>query len=239
MRVTLIAQTKFERLSASARTHNVWYPSDGTTDADALAEFAGRNCYQSWHRPNPSTRTSAGYHENVLEHGHFSIYEHASFTILAERVSRALTHELVRHRHVSPSQLSQRFVDSLLGGLPVIPPALRDDEEAVDRLNRVYADALADYDALVSDLTARGLPRKQAREAARSVLPNMTPTSVVLTGNVRAWRELVVKRIDPAADAEMQEFAQRVLHLLRRVAPDSVQDLAHLEVPEEVTHGSA
>ena len=85
----------------------------GTTDADggqALAEFAGRACYESWHKPNPATATNAGYLRHILEVGHLSVLEHGSVTLYLRGVSRSLTHELVRHRHLSFSQLSQRYV---------------------------------------------------------------------------------------------------------------------------------
>ncbi len=85
-----------------------------TTDADggqALVEFAGRACYQSWDKPNPATATNAGYVAHLLEAGHLSVLEHGTATFYFTGVSRSLTHELVRHRHFSYSQLSQRYVD--------------------------------------------------------------------------------------------------------------------------------
>ena len=86
---------------------------DWSTDAEggqALAEFAGRACYQSWHKPNPATATNAGYLAHILEVGHLSVLEHGTATFYLTGVSRSFTHELVRHRHFSYSQLSQRYV---------------------------------------------------------------------------------------------------------------------------------
>ena len=97
--VRLIAWTQFEAPSDIA-----W-----DTDADggqALAEFAGRACYESWHKPNPKTATNAGYLRHILEVGHLSVIEHATATFYITGVSRSLTHELIRHRHFSFSQLS-------------------------------------------------------------------------------------------------------------------------------------
>ena len=76
------------------------------TDADggqALAEFAGRACYQSWNKPNPATATNAGYLRHILEVGHLSVLEHGTATFYLTGVSRSLTHELIRHRHFSYS----------------------------------------------------------------------------------------------------------------------------------------
>src|SRR6476659_7674670 len=105
VRVDVIAWTQFAAPS----------DVDWTTDADggqALAEFAGRACYESWHKPNPATATNAGYLRHILEVGHLSVLEHATVTMYLREVSRSLTHELIRHRHFSYSQLSQRYAPS-------------------------------------------------------------------------------------------------------------------------------
>lgn len=82
---------------------------DWSTDADggpALVEFAGRACYQSWSKPNPRTATNESYLRHVIEVGHLSVLEHASATFYITGISRSCTHELIRHRHFSYSQLS-------------------------------------------------------------------------------------------------------------------------------------
>lgn len=193
------------------------------TDADALGEASGRICYMSFGRNNPSTAHNAGYLANILDHGHYSVLEHSSVTFLVQRVSRALLAELTRHRHLSFSVVSQRYVD-YSDSLPVAPPALNGDELHV--LNVAYEESLDVYEDLVTRMTVRGLKRKQAREAARAVLPNAAPVDMVVTGNLRAWRDVLGKRHSKHADAEIQEFASRVLGHLRTIAPNSVQDIA-------------
>jgi thymidylate synthase (FAD) len=194
------------------------------TDMDTLVEFAGRACYQSFHKPSEATRTNDRYMANIIRQGHFSVMEHASFTVYVTGVSRSLTHELVRHRHLSFSQLSQRFVNEE-DVETVIPPAADGDSFPLSTMARV-ADVVAEaYTDLVEHYQeVRGLPRKQAREAARAVLPNMTETRIVVTGNLRAWRDVISRRIDPAADAEIQEFARKVLVIAKKVAPNCFQD---------------
>ena len=89
----------------------------GQTDADggqALAEFAGRACYQSWSKPVPATATNAGYLDHILQVGHLSVLEHSSATFYITGISRSVTHELIRHRHFS-----------LLAALPALPAAGR------------------------------------------------------------------------------------------------------------------
>ena len=102
-----------------------------STDADggeALAEFAGRACYQSWKKPNPVTATNAGYLRHILEVGHLSVLEHGSVSFYITGISRSLTHELIRHRHFSYSQLSQRYVPEKDSRV-VLPPGVEGDPE--------------------------------------------------------------------------------------------------------------
>src|SRR2546430_9136565 len=113
-RAEVAVETVSPKVELIARTE--FFPPAGvpwTTDADggeALAEFAGRACYQSWKKPNPATATNAGYLKHILEVGHLSVLEHGTVSFYLTGISRSLTHELIRHRHFSYSQLSQRYV---------------------------------------------------------------------------------------------------------------------------------
>ena len=210
---------------------------EGSTDAETLTVYAGRSCYESWSRPNEKTREDKDYLQRTLfEQGHFSILEHASATFYLTGVSRALLAEITRHRHLSFSVLSQRFVSEEDANI-VIPPAIRDakeinethyDEElggevigATDNLKVMANLAIATYAGLVEELQeVEGLSRKQAREAARAVLPNMVETRIVVTGNLRAWHEVIARRTAPDADAEFQEVAGLIRDELRKLAPE-------------------
>jgi thymidylate synthase (FAD) len=139
-------------------------------------------------------------------------------------VSRALLAELTRHRHLSFSVVSQRYVD-YSGTAPVVPPAVQ-GTEAENLVHYAYANARGVYVALVGQLVDQGLGRKAAREAARAVLPNAAPVDMVVTGNLRAWRDVLGKRHSKHADAEIQELARLILGHLRTIAPNSVQDIA-------------
>ena len=210
---------------------------EGSTDAETLTVYAGRSCYESWSRPNEKTREDKDYLRRTLfEQGHFSILEHASATFYLTGVSRALLAEITRHRHLSFSVLSQRFVSEEDANI-VIPPALRNakginephyDEElggevigATDNLKVMANLAIATYAGLVEELQeVEGLSRKQAREAARAVLPNMVETKIVVTGNLRAWHEVIERRTAPDADAEFQEVAGMIRDELQKLAPE-------------------
>lgn len=217
LKVQVIAQTQFTP------------PADvpWETDADggqALAEFAGRACYQSWSKPNPATATNVGYLRHLLEVGHLSVLEHGSVSMYLTGVSRSLTHELVRHRHFSYSQLSQRYVPEDDAGM-VEPAVIAEDPELHALFQRATGAALEAYEALLAGLEQRfadqpsaTLRRKQARQAARSVLPNATETRIVVTGNYRAWRHFVAMRASEHADVEIRELAIACLRELQRVA---------------------
>lgn len=223
MKVTVLAATQMRTVPMLEAYSYHANQGDETANADALGEFAGRLCYKSFSRPNPATAENSGYMANILNQGHYSVLEHASVTFLVRGVSRALLAELTRHRHLSFSVVSQRYVD-YADTEPVIPPAIAGtDEERV--LCVAYSAAKDHYDWLTAQLIRKGLPRKKAREAARAVLPNAAPVDMVVTGNLRAWRDVLGKRHHVAADAEIQRFAHKVLIHLRELAPNSVQDI--------------
>ena len=204
-----------------------WFPewkTDGGGDAARLIEFAGRLCYMSF--ANPLGRTNRGYVENLLRQRHFSVIEHASVSVAVRGVSRSLTHELVRHRHFSFSQLSQRFVNEEEAAV-VLPGEIRragldgDALAAAAQAQQAYRQLAASLErglrARVADRVAR---RKMARQAARAVLPNMTETMIVVSGNLRAWAGFLKKRGAPEAEPEIRGLALLVHPLLLRVAPE-------------------
>jgi thymidylate synthase (FAD) len=206
-----------------------------STDADggqALAEFAGRACYQSWSKPNPSTATNAGYLKHIMEVGHLSVLEHGVVTFYFTGVSRSFTHELIRHRHFSYSQLSQRYVPERDAAM-VEPAVIADDPElhkrfveATEASVRAYNDLLEGLESRFADVGNATLRRKQARQAARAVLPNATETRIVVTGNYRAWRHFIAMRATEHADVEIRELAVECLRQLQRVAPNVFADFA-------------
>jgi thymidylate synthase (FAD) len=223
LRVQLIAKTDF------------LVPPDvpWSTDADggpALVEFAGRACYQSWSKPNPRTATNAAYVRHIIDVGHFSVLEHASVSFYITGISRSCTHELIRHRHFSYSQLSQRFVpehDSQV----VVPPGMEDDPElqdifkaAADASRATYTELLTRLEAKFADQPNAVLRRKQARQAARAVLPNATEARIVVTGNYRAWRHFIAMRASEHADVEIRQLAIECLRQLIDLAPAVFSD---------------
>lgn len=231
LRVQLIARTEFLA------------PPDVPWDTDAnggqaLVEFAGRACYQSWSKPNPRTATNAAYLSHVIDVGHFAVLEHASVTFYITGISRSCAHELVRHRHLSYSQLSQRYVPEDDASV-VVPPGLEDDPDlqeivlaAADASRLAYLELLARLEAKLAEQPNAQLRRKQARQAARAVLPNDTETRIVVTGNYRAWRHFIAVRASEHADVEIRRLAVACLRELATVAPAVFADFEITLLPD-------
>ena len=232
-KVTLLARQQY--LGAP---HISW-ESDTDVPGQALAEFAGRLCYLSFgpdagfeggHKLISGRTSNAEYLDNILTVRHGSVLEHASWSFLFEGISRALTHELVRHRHFSYSQLSQRYVDESDVAF-VLPPEIREGTPAFEIWRKSCERALEDYRALLAEIEEQvvdepkaTLRRKRARQTARSVLPNAAETKIVVTGNARAWRHLLEMRGAAAAEAEIRRLALAVLEVLQAEAPQIFGD---------------
>lgn len=186
-----------------------------------LAEFAGRKCYDASGRKNEKTATSYGYLGNILSQVHHSVVEHTTFTFLITDISRAASHELVRHRHFSYSQQSQRYVLLENGAARVvIPPAILKDPVELNIFTNAFDEAWELYNDTFASLKAAGLKKKQAAEAARAYIPNAAATELVLTGNGRAFLEFLQKRDSAAADAEMRNLAKSIGGILADEFPE-------------------
>jgi thymidylate synthase (FAD) len=204
-----------------------------STDAEGgegLAEFAGRACYQSWGKPNPATATNAGYLKHILEVGHLSVLEHGTVTFYMTGISRSLTHELIRHRHFSYSQLSQRYVPEKDAAM-VEPDVIAADPQlhakfvaATEASVQAYTELLQGLEERFADVENATLRRKQARQAARAVLPNATETRIVVTGNYRAWRHFIAMRATEHADVEIRALAVECLRHLQKIAGNVFAD---------------
>ncbi|MBM7775846.1 thymidylate synthase (FAD) [Actinokineospora baliensis] len=230
-KVQLIAKTEF------------FAPSDvpWSTDADggeALAEFAGRACYQSWRKPNPATATNAGYIRHIIEVGHLSVLEHGSVSFYITGISRSLTHELIRHRHFSYSQLSQRYVPEKAAAM-VEPDVIAGDPDlhakflaAAQAAQDAYNELLAGLEQKFADVPSATLRKKQARQAARAILPNATETRIVVTGNYRAWRHFIAMRATEHADVEIRALAVECLRQLQKAAGNAFADFTISALPD-------
>jgi thymidylate synthase (FAD) len=218
-RVSLIARPQFLEPGHLA----VQWKGD-SSDGERIAEFAGRLCYMSQH--NPAGRTTAEYLRNILSQGHGSVFEHSTYVMLIEGISRSCSHELVRHRAGwGYSQLSQRYVDESHAAF-VMPPAILGDAALEAEWTAQVQAAQAAYVSAVEHLMTRYAwvsdkvhRRKLAREAARSVLPNATEVKIVASANVRAWRTMLELRLGEGAELEIRRMAVACLRWLQVEAP--------------------
>lgn len=113
----------------------------------------------------------------ILAGGHYSTLEHASYTFAIEGVSRALTHQLVRHRLASFNQQSQRYVQVKEGLDFIKPPKVKENNQA----NEIFDDAIKYCEDAYQKLIDCGM----AKEDARFLLPNAAETKIVVTMNIR------------------------------------------------------
>jgi thymidylate synthase (FAD) len=196
MKVELIAVTKYLR---------------GNRTPEELLEHAGRVCYRSEKRGEAGSFLQARIRE-----GHESIVEHASLTFEISEVSRACSHQLVRHRIASYSQESQRYVD-LSDPELVVPPSVARSPEAM----RIWEDLTGRMREAYRGLRRLGI----RKEDSRFLLPHATATRIVVTMNFRELRHFFKLRCDRAAQWEIRALAKEMLKRAYRVAPSVFQDL--------------
>lgn len=159
--------------------------------------------------------------------GHESPLEHAVFTFAVEGISRACSHQIVRHRIASFSQQSQRYVNLMNDFIYITPPEI----EVFDEANKEYIEAMNfafEKYVLISKLLMdryiyEGMDKKDAEkkaiEDARYVLPNACETKMVFTMNVRTLLNFIKHRDCERAQWEIRELTRDMVTELRRVAP--------------------
>lgn len=147
----------------------------------------------------------------IMKSGHFSTLEHVSYTFAVDGVSRALTHQLVRHRLASFNQQSQRYVKFSDGVETVKPHTVEENEEA----SRVFDEAIEAVIEGYQKLLDMGIPA----EDARYLLPNAAETKIVITMNIRELLHFFSLRCCNRAQWEIREMAHKMLELVRPTAP--------------------
>lgn len=226
----LLAEGAADFLASEATT---WRTSPDAAPSESLAEFSGRICYMSF-GDNQSPRTTAEYIANLIDQGHESVLEHANWTFLLTGVSRAFTHQLVRHRPgFSYSQLSQQYHDEADAefvrpyGLEKYPTAMESWINAMQAAKAAYTAIAGALEAPNQSLETELSKKEQSRairSAARSVLPNATETKVVVTANARALRHFLFLRGAILGDFEMRAVSALIYKMLHSEAPSFVAD---------------
>jgi len=186
-----------------------------TNDPERTIVAAIRQCYSPlsgkdlWEKVTDDQK--ARLIAQIISSGHTSTIEHASFTFAVEGVSRALTHQLVRHRIASYSQKSQRYVKE--GGFEyILPPTIAKDE----KLKETYLKELENIQKGYQKLLDAGIPA----EDARMLLPNACETKIVVTMNSRSLFNFFEERLCNRAQWEIRQLAGAMLKECRKVAPN-------------------
>lgn len=186
-----------------------------TADAELLCGTAASTTIKSG-KPSEileemDSETAKQKIRKVTGYGHASVIEHASFTFSVEDVSRAMTHQLVRHRIASYSQQSQRYVTYDTLEKYVTPPSISSSRQA----KRAFDDALGNISETYRKLLKMGIPK----EDARFILPNAAKTNIIVTMNARELRHFFNLRCCARAQWEIREVAVEMLKQAKKATP--------------------
>jgi thymidylate synthase (FAD) len=193
-----------------------------TPDPEKLIGSAARLCYSAVGVEHLVARTTEEDQRPFLEKltavGHLSPTEHASFTFAVEGISRACSHQLVRHRLASYSQQSQRYVNEA-GFDYIMPPSVREDEGLKTLFKKTMEEVQRSYESIAQKLVEKGYSKEAAREDARFVLPNAVETKIMITMNARELLHFFSQRLCNRAQWEIRALALAMLRLVQPLAP--------------------
>lgn len=185
-----------------------------TPDPEAVVAAAARLCYSPSSIDQLLEKSRVDRDDllrKILSLGHTSVLEHANFTFGIEGISRACSHQLVRHRLASYAQQSQRYVSHRERFAAVTPPSIEQRPELLQR----YQALLDEIHGVYRQLIDAGVPA----EDARFVLPNAAQTKLVLSMNARELLHFFNLRCCRRAQWEIRAMAKEMLRQLRPVAP--------------------
>ncbi len=185
-----------------------------TPQPEKVIATAARLCYSRLGiddlKKNFTKEKIEAFIKKIIELGHESVLEHVSFTFGIEGISRACSHQLVRHRIASYSQQSQRYVnfDNIEY---IIPNSIKDDK----RFNKKFKSLMKDISIFYKEMTEAGIPP----EDARFILPNACATKIIVTMNLRELKHFFKLRCCNRAQWEIRELAIKMLRLLKNKIP--------------------
>ncbi len=194
-----------------------------TPEPESTVAMAAKLCYSPSDIESLKEKISRSDQKNfvkkLMSMGHMSPIEHASFTFAIEGISRACSHQLVRHRLASYSQQSQRYVSEEAGFDYIIPPTIKDDPDLREHFEKFMKKAQEAYNFLVKKLNEKGLKGESANQDARFVLPNACETKIIVTMNARELLHFFRQRCCLRAQWEIRAMAEEMLRLVKKVAP--------------------
>ena len=193
-----------------------------TPNGEDVIERACRTCYLSFHRYDPPASTDELIRK-IIRKGHHSVLEHASATFRIKGASRVFTHEMVRHRLMSPSQESQRYVHyGSRKPFEVVLPCSVKEKGFAERYFKIAGECYRLYEEMVD----AGVPK----EDARYIMPNGLTSEIVVTANFRELRHIFSIRTVERAHWEIRRVCLDMLRIMKNEAPIVFKDF---EIDEE------
>lgn len=205
-----------------------------TPNPEETVAMAAKLCYSPSDieilREKIAEKDQKSFIERLMKMGHTTPIEHVSFTFAIEGISRACSHQLVRHRLASYSQQSQRYVseESRVRGQRsgfkeifnyIIPPSIRQDARAAEIFKKFMLEAQNTYDLLIGRLAEKGITGESANQDARFVLPNAAETKLIVTMNARELLHFFRQRCCLRAQWEIRAMAEEMLKIASGVTP--------------------
>lgn len=196
-----------------------------TQNAIALIYAACRQCYSQkfagdlFDQKDEDARKQADFIKKVIASGHESPLEHVKFTFAIEGVSRALTHQLVRHRMASYSQQSQRYVKETNFDY-IMPPSIASDGALKEEFLKTMDLIQAGYNRLLRRFEEKGCVGEKANQDARFLLPQAAETKIVVTMNCRELLHFFKHRCCARAQWEIKTLAEKMLKIAQENLPE-------------------
>lgn len=232
-----------------------WFVDPRVSGGESLIEAAGRMCYRSWQAwdPNKPECSNANvakvregnnkYLANIIKSGHGAVLEHVNLTFIMRDVSRVFTHELVRHRAgMAYSQESLRYVrlNNIRFWLPkVVCEHIGEGElgSAVAVFEKAIsvAEGIQWKLAQLFDIENKGFTEKKMLTSMfRRLAPIGLATSIMVTGNLRAWRHIIKMRTETVAEEEIRIVLGQVAQICKDTYPNAFYDMQRNEAGEWV-----
>jgi thymidylate synthase (FAD) len=171
-------------------------------------EFNARICYDSHEKMSDDSYIR--FLPTLLKNGHLSIFEHSWASMHITGISRAASHQLVRHRMASFTQRSQRYVTEDHFEY-IVPDTVKDNPQALTLYETTMKSLQEGYHRLI-EMGIR-------KEDARFLLPNATPTTLTITANFREWLHIIDLRVSRHAQWEIRDMTVKIWKLLYHIAP--------------------
>jgi len=193
-----------------------------TPEPEEVVAMAAKLCYSPAGveelKEKIEAKDQATFVERLASIGHLSPVEHISFTFGIEGISRACTHQLVRHRVASYSQQSQRYVKADQFDY-IVPPSIKKDPDLTREFGKCMAEAQSNYTKVLKRLEELGYKGESGQQDARYLLPNAAETKIIITMNARELLHFFRVRCCNRAQWEIRGMSERMLAIVKGIAP--------------------